>query len=79
MEVIGTALMVIGGIMVLIGSLWLLLVAFQEGILWGLGCIILPFVSLIFLVMHWDVARRPFFVQLAGLVPVFLGGVLMES
>ena len=77
MEVLGSILMGVGGIVALIGGIWFLIIAFQESVLWGLGCIFVPFVSLIFLIMHWDKAGKPFLIQLAGIVPMVMGTVMM--
>ncbi|MBN1917461.1 MAG: hypothetical protein JW889_06090 [Verrucomicrobia bacterium] len=66
-------LLVVGGIVAAIGGLWFVVVAFGEGVGWGLGVMILPAVGLIFLVMHWDDAKQPFFVQLLG------GGIIFGS
>ncbi len=57
-----------GGIISIVGSLWLLVVMFQTSILWGLGGLFIPFVSFIFLVMHFDRAAGPFFVSVIGFV-----------
>jgi len=51
----------------IIGGLWLLVVAFSENILWGLGCLLIGPVSIVFIFMHWEDAKNPFFTQLAGL------------
>jgi hypothetical protein len=78
MEILGLLLMVVGGVIALAGGIWFLVVAFQESILWGLGCMFVPFVSLIFLVMNWDQAAKPFGVNLLGgvilVIGMFLGG-----
>ncbi len=63
---LGIALLVLGGIGTLIA-------AFKTSILWGLGCFLIAPVSLIFLILHWDVAKNPFFLQLIGLALVFVG------
>jgi len=34
------------------------IVAFKESILWGLGCLIVPFVSLVFLIVFWNDAKN---------------------
>ena len=73
MEALGMILLVIGFIGMFITSIWFLIVAFQESPLWGLGCIFLPFISLIFLVMHWDKAAKPFLASLACILPVVAG------
>ncbi len=76
MEMIGMLLFLVGGAMMLIGGLWLLVVTFQESVLWGLGSLFIPFVSLVFVVMHWEVAKQPFLLNIAGLVPVMIGMML---
>ena len=63
---LGIALLILGGIGTLI-------VAFKTSILWGLGCLLIAPVSLIFLILHWDVAKNPFFLQLIGLALAFVG------
>ena len=50
--------------------------AFRVSILWGLGCLFLPFVSLFFLITNWDKAGRPFLIGLLGAV-VLVGGVIL--
>jgi len=77
MEFLGNLLVVVGLIGSLIGTLWILIVAFQESVTWGLGCILLPFpLALAFVCLHWDKAGKPFLVQLAANVSLF-GGLLM--
>jgi hypothetical protein len=56
----------LGLIILLIGSITYLIAAFRAGILWGLGCLFLPPVSLIFLFAHWQTAKKPFLTQLLG-------------
>jgi len=77
MEIIGLILCLVGGITAIVGGIWFLVVAFQESPLWGLGCIFFPPVSLFFLISHWDEAGKPFLVQLAGFVPMFVGMLMM--
>jgi hypothetical protein len=70
-------LVALAGILILIlGNMWFLVRAFQESILWGLGCLLLPFVSLAFLILHWRSAKDPFFLALYGLGAVFLVAVI---
>jgi hypothetical protein len=63
---------------IVIGGLGLLIAAFKESILWGIGCILLSPVSIVFLVLHWEEAKNPFLLQLVGigllLVSTVLGG-----
>ena len=67
-----TILLVFGVILSVIGGIWFLIVAFQESVLWGLGCMFVPFVSLIFLITHWRDAAKPFGVSLLGSVMVLM-------
>ena len=57
-----------------IGVIGSLIAAFTTGLWWGLGCLLLWPVSLLFLVVHWDVAKNPFFLQVVGLVLILIGG-----
>ena len=73
-ESLPTALLVvmaIGWLVCAIGGIWSLVVAFRTSILWGLGCLFVPFVSLIFLILHWHDAKKPFGVELLGLAIIF--------
>jgi hypothetical protein len=58
--------MLAGLIAAFVGGIWLLVVAFQESLAWGLGCLHLPFVGLFFIILHWDRAARPFGVNVGG-------------
>lgn len=58
------------------GVLLLLVAAFRAGILWGVGCLLLPvIVPWVFVVAHWEQARRPFFLLLVGLAVGILGAI----
>ncbi len=76
MQILVMILMAIGAIAMLVGGVWFIVVTFQESVLWGLGCLFVPFVSLAFLIMHWDKAGKPFLIQLAGLVPFIIAALL---
>lgn len=67
------ALFWIGLAVMLIGGIGTLIAAFSESLLWGFGCLLLWPVSLLFLVTHWDVAKNPFLLQMAGLVLYLVG------
>ena len=65
----------LGVIVFIIGGIGTLIAAFKTSILWGLGTLLIAPVSLIFLVLHWDVAKNPFFLQLIGIAIVFVGSI----
>jgi hypothetical protein len=77
MDIVGMIFLGIGLIISLVGSIWFLVEAFKESVLWGLGCLFIPFVALFFLVMHWDRAGKPFLIQLAAIIPVVIGAMLI--
>jgi hypothetical protein len=69
---IGLIAMWLGFGLLLLGGLFFIVAAFRESILWGLAVLFLPVVPLIFLVLHWQRAKGPFFIQLYGLGFVLL-------
>ena len=68
-----SALLLIGYIILVLGGLWMLFVIFQTSVVWGILSILVPFVSLLFVIMHWDDTKRPFLVQVVGLVLIYFG------
>ena len=67
------AIAYVGIVLLVIGGLGTLIAAFKTSILWGLGCLLIAPVSLIFLILHWDVAKNPFFLQLVGFALAWFG------
>jgi hypothetical protein len=55
-----------------LGGLWIIVLAWQKGVLWGLGCLFLPFLQLVYVALNWKQARSAFFLLLAGIVAFFL-------
>lgn len=72
----GMILSILGIVIALVGGIWLLVKAFQTSILWGLGCLFLAPVQLVFIIMHWGEAKKPFLIYLAGIILMVLGAVL---
>ncbi len=66
----------LGLVIAVVGGIWMLVLAFQESVLWGLGCLFVPFVSLVFAIMHWDRAKIPFLIQVGGLVLLVVGALM---
>ncbi|MEM7050054.1 MAG: hypothetical protein AAF604_10355 [Acidobacteriota bacterium] len=57
---------------VFIGGIMILIAAFRQSVLWGLGTLIVPFVGLIFVILHWQEAKRGFLLTLGGYAVLFL-------
>lgn len=67
------AFVYLGLFVFIIGGIGTLIAAFKTSILWGLGCLLIAPVSLLFLVTNWSVAKNPFFLQLVGVGIMLLG------
>lgn len=76
MEAIGLLLLIAGGLVMVITGIVLVTKAFQTSTMWGLGYILVPFVSLIFVIMYWNDTKKPFLYMLGG-VAVFIVGVAL--
>jgi hypothetical protein len=66
-------ILVMGWGMLIIGGIWFLVVAFQEGVLWGLACMVVPFANIIFFFTHFEESWKPAALYLAGCFVVFIG------
>jgi hypothetical protein len=75
MATLGLGLFVVGILIMTGAGLWLLVKAFQTSVLWGLGYIFVPFVSIIFVILHWQDTKKPFLYLLAGLAVFTVGAV----
>ncbi len=78
MELLGVILLGVGAIIGFVGGIMLLIVAFKEHILWGLGSLFIPFVGLVFVIMHWPVAKKPFLITLCA-IPFYIVGALIAG
>mgnify|MGYP000660247003 CR=1 FL=1 len=72
----GSILIFIGAIIGLIFGIQILILAFKESLGWGLGSLIIPFVMLIFVIMHWEKAKSPFLKSLIA-IPFYVIGLIM--
>jgi len=72
-------LVAISMIFLIISSVWFLVVAFTENIWWGFACLFFEFPSLLFLIFHWDEAKKPFLLGLLGLLVMIVSMGFMVS
>jgi len=70
---------VIGWIISVVGGIWFLGVACRQSNKRGLGCLFIPFVSLVFLIIHWRDAAKPFGVSLLGALIAVVGPMLLMA
>ncbi|WP_309385084.1 hypothetical protein [Cerasicoccus frondis] len=71
MEIVAGILYIIALVIALIYGIQLLIIAFKEHILWGLGYIFVPFCGLVFIIMYWDRCKSPFLKSLIS-IPIFI-------
>jgi hypothetical protein len=79
MEFLSLTLVAIAIIISLYYGIILIIRAFQVSVWWGLGYLFVPFVSLIFIVVHWQTAKDPFLKSLLAIPFVFLGLFLLPT
>ena len=73
---ISQIIMIVGIVIMIVGGIFFIIETFRESILWGIGCIIISPIAIIFAFLHWDVSKSPILIQLAGLAVTLLGGSL---
>lgn len=56
------ALMGLFGFISLISFIWVVVIAFKHDVIWGLGCLFIPLIIIVFGIMHWDKCKKPFLV-----------------
>lgn len=67
----------LGFLLSLVGSIWGLVQAFQEDVVWGLLYLIVPFAGFVFYAKKWSnlKIRKTFLIQCAGLFMFVLGSI----
>ena len=68
MGILFAILTVAGWITLVVGGIMLIIAAFRVSVVWGLCVLFLGPAGLVFLIMHWDDAKKAFGVQLLGLL-----------
>ncbi|MEN6670460.1 hypothetical protein AAJP47_08810 [Psychrobacter sp. B38] len=76
METIGIVIVVIASIMCLIYSIKLIIIAFQESVLWGLLYLFFPFANLYFIITRWQECKSPFLKTLIAVALMILGFII---
>lgn len=66
MQIVSLIIFLIAALIILYGTVWGIIQAFQQSILWGIAYIFLPGASLVFLITAWGEAKKPFFLTILG-------------
>lgn len=75
---LGVLMLLSGAIMATVCGIWILVLAFGKSVLWGLGCLFIPIVSIIFVIIFWGDAKKPAFYYVVG-IGMYLGGMLLNG
>jgi len=62
----------IGIALAVVGNLWIIVLAFRTGFLWGLGCLFLPPVGLLYCVLNFRETWKPLVVSVVGWAAMFI-------
>lgn len=74
------ALLILGGLLlVVLGMVWLVALAFSTSLFWGVGVLALPPVTLLYVFRHWESARKALLLSALGFVPLIAGVSLLAS
>jgi len=65
-----------GYAMSFVAGLWIVVLAWQKGILWGIGCLVFPMIQLIYMALNWKETKQPFFLMLGGFASMLLAAFL---
>jgi len=71
---VGYILLVLGFVVGLYWQVRFLVVTYNRSLWWFFGCLFVPFVDWIFLLLYFKDARKPFGLSLLGLIVAGLGG-----
>jgi hypothetical protein len=73
------ALLILGGLLlILVGLVWLVMLAFDTSLLWGLGSL-LPPLTLVYVLRHWRVARKAVVLGGLGFIPLIVGMTMLAN
>ncbi|MCQ4308364.1 MFS transporter [Pseudomonas stutzeri] len=73
------ALLILGGLLLIVaGIVWLIVLAFGTGLLWGVGSL-LPPITLLYVIRHWRVARKAIGLSGLGFIPLVVGFTLLAN
>jgi hypothetical protein len=75
-DFVATLLMVLGGVAILVGWVWLMVCAFAESIPWGIGVLLFSPIGLIFSFFTWPEYKAPTLLYIGGFVLYFLGWLI---
>ncbi len=73
MAMLGTALTVVGSLVMLVFAIQILIMAFKTSIGWGLASLLIPLVIFFYVAKNWAACKTPFLRWAIGLVVMIVG------
>ena len=68
-------LLLVGGLLALVGWIWMILIAFSESVPWAVVIFFFGPLGLVYGYLRWDDAKAPTIFMLIGLVMYIIGRV----
>jgi len=78
-EIAAILLIAAGGLITLYYGIRILILAFETSVLWGLGCLLIPFFEFVFVIAYWDTAKTPFLRMLLAISLLIVGSFLAPN
>lgn len=60
----------------ILGGIFFLIEAFRTSLLWGFGCLFITPVTIFYLILYWNNAKKAFSIQVVGTIILLAGAYL---
>jgi hypothetical protein len=74
-----TLIALVGTLSALVGLIWIIIAGFQVNAAWGLICLFIPLGFVVFAIMNWPVAKKPFLTLCLGFLVLFFSLPILAS
>jgi hypothetical protein len=78
MEIFGIILVFAGASVGALFAIIILFRAFQQSFVWGFGCLLIPFMLFVFVILNWEESKRPFLLFLLS-IPISVAGAILAT
>jgi hypothetical protein len=68
--------LILGWLAGFLGTLWIIVLAWQRSVLWGLIFLLVPIVQLVYIVAYWKEAKEGFFLRIFGFTLVIIATLM---
>jgi hypothetical protein len=79
MDVVVVVVGLVGLVLAVSGGLWVLVLAFRQSVLWGLGCLLIPGCAIVFVILYRGETVRPLVINLLGWLLVGVAAMLAPA